>query len=32
MMALAGEGVFAVRCPDHPITKKLRKVASSLVA
>lgn len=31
MMALAGEGVFAVRYPDHPIAQQLDAVAKQLV-
>ena len=32
MMALAGEGVFAVRYPDHPITRQLGAVAKELMS
>lgn len=31
MMALASNGVFVARFPDHPITKKLRSLAQRLV-
>jgi MinD-like ATPase involved in chromosome partitioning or flagellar assembly len=32
MMTLAGEGVFAIRYPDHPISKQLAEVARDLLA
>jgi septum site-determining protein MinD len=32
MMALASSGIFALRCPDHPMTAELRQVAAALVA
>jgi MinD-like ATPase involved in chromosome partitioning or flagellar assembly len=32
MMALASAGIFALRCPDHPMTGSLRQVAASLIA
>lgn len=32
MMALASEGVFVLRYPDHPITQKLTAVADSLLS
>jgi MinD-like ATPase involved in chromosome partitioning or flagellar assembly len=32
MMALASAGIFALRCPDHPLTLALQQVATSLVA
>jgi len=32
MMALAGEGVFAVRYPDHPISRHLGEVAKELMS
>src|SRR5919197_5784736 len=32
MMALASADIFALRCPDHPLTLALQQVATSLVA
>jgi septum site-determining protein MinD len=32
LMALASAGIFALRCPDHPMTAGLRQVATALVA
>jgi MinD-like ATPase involved in chromosome partitioning or flagellar assembly len=31
MMALASAGIFALRCPDHPMTAALRQVAAALM-
>jgi MinD-like ATPase involved in chromosome partitioning or flagellar assembly len=31
MMALASAGIFALRCPDHPMTAALRQVATALM-
>jgi len=32
MMTLASAGIFVTRCPDHPITVTLKKIAQRLVA
>jgi MinD-like ATPase involved in chromosome partitioning or flagellar assembly len=32
MMALGSAGIFALRCPDHPLSTALQQVATSLVA
>ena len=32
MMALASAGIFALRCPDHPMTAALQQVAAALIA
>jgi septum site-determining protein MinD len=32
LMALASAGIFALRCPDHPMTSALAQVAAALIA